>query len=394
MSQLCPLCGKTKLAEALFCGECERRIRSDYEVKVPENEREVVSQRQEISEDEIVGPGPSGDKYHGIPGPGKNSKMEENPKIVKDPEIAKDLEPEDIKPKKKKKVGAPLLFLLVILFLGGAFLIYNETARKENLERSGWETALKLNSVGGYIDYMEAFPDGAHFDEAQEGLFRLKSEEVIVWEQLKASGNTSELRGFLNSHPQSPYAPLVQKMIDSLSWMSALRVNTLESYSDYLMQSQQGELLGDYIAEARKRQEMLHQSFPVEPAVMDRIRDTLGGFYASLSGANHQGAFPYLAPTVRRFFNSGAASRERITGELLMARTRARGATLSFEPDMEALQYERTGSGHYLVNMPLTKSYSQGGSIERVPGYIVHIELNPEFEISSIHESKPHPEAP
>ncbi len=320
--------------------------------------------------------------------------MEENPKIVKDPEIAKDLEPEDIKPKKKKKVGAPLLFLLVILFLGGAFLIYNETARKENLERSGWETALKLNSVGGYIAYMEAFPDGAHFDEAQEGLFRLKSEEASAWEQMKASGNTSELRDFITRHPESPYAPLIERRLDSLSWIGALRVNTPESYSEYLMQSERGELRGEYELVARERYSMLHQSSPVIDAEIENIRNTISGFYAALSGTNHDGAFQYLAPTVSRFFSSGAASRERIAGELLMARTRAQGATLSFAPGIEAVRYERNAREHYVVNVPLTKSYVRDGVTERVPGYVVHMELNSDFQISSIYETKPHPEAP
>lgn len=273
-------------------------------------------------------------------------------------------------------------------------MMYNETTRKRNLERSGWETAIKLNSVGGYIAYMEAFPEGLHFNEAQEGLLRLKSDEADAWEQMKISANTAELRDFLTRLPESPYAPLVRKRMDSLSWMGALRVNTPQSYSDYLSQSERGELLGDYSAEARKRQEMLHQTTPVDTEVLTPIRNTIGGFFASLSGSNHAGAYQYLALVVHRFFNSGAATRERITGELLMTRTRAQGATLTFAPDLEAMQYERIANGNYRVNIPLTKSFNAEGGTEFVPGYIVHMELNPEFEINSIHETKPHPNAP
>ena len=35
MSSLCPLCGKNKSEEALFCDECEKKIRNEYEVKMP-----------------------------------------------------------------------------------------------------------------------------------------------------------------------------------------------------------------------------------------------------------------------------------------------------------------------------------------------------------------------
>ncbi len=40
------------------------------------------------------------------------------------------------------------------------------------------------------------------------------------------------------------------------------------------------------------------------------------------------------------------------------------------------------------------KSYVKNENIELVPGYIVHMELNPGFQIISIHETKPYPGAP
>ena len=373
MSQSCPLCGKAKPDDALFCEACDRRLRTDYEVKVPENE--------------LPAPEPNVKKQ-----PVRTERAEENPIETTTPAGTTSFEA--VQMEKKKKWRAPLLFLLVIVLLGGGFFVYNETVRKQNLERSGWETALKLNSVPGYIAYMEQFPQGAHAMEAQEGLLRLKSEEADMWERMKQSANSSELRDFLTRHPESPYTPLVQKRLDSLSWMGALGVNTLQSYTEYIMQSQRGELLGEYSAEARKRQGMLEQTSPVDTEVLNNIRNTISGFFASLSGSNHAGAYQYLAPIVQRFFNSGAASRERITGELLMTRTRAQGATLWFAPDLEGIQYTRSTNGHYQVNMPLTKSFDSGNGTEQVPGYIVHIELNTEFEISSIHETKPHPQAP
>jgi len=182
MSRTCPLCGKTKPEEALFCDDCSRRIRADYEVGLPANapaKTEVAKTFEEIK---------TGHEGANVPDSGV---------------------PPVIQPRRKKRAKTPLIILVVILLLAGAFLVYNETIRKGNLERSGWETALKLNSTGGYIAYMEAFPDGAHFDEAQAGLLRLKSEEAAAWGEMKASGNTAELRDILSRHPESPYAPLI-----------------------------------------------------------------------------------------------------------------------------------------------------------------------------------------
>lgn len=36
MSNICPLCGKEKLDESLFCNDCIRKIKNEYEVDVPE----------------------------------------------------------------------------------------------------------------------------------------------------------------------------------------------------------------------------------------------------------------------------------------------------------------------------------------------------------------------
>lgn len=370
MSQPCPLCGKAKSDDTLFCNDCERRIRTDYEVNVPESETTTHTESPQTVEF-ITEP---------------RDKISE-PRDKRELEEARD-------PRMVKPLKSLLLIVLFLLMLGGGYMIYNELVRKRNLERSGWETAMKLNSVGGYIAYIEAFPNGAHISEAQEGLYRLKSEEASTWETMKTSANSSILRDFLNQHPESPYTPLVRKRLDSLTWIGALRVNTPQSYADYLMQAEQGDFSGDYSAEARKRQEMLRQLMPVENDVLEGIQSTIGGFFTSLSGSNHAGAYQYLAPVVQRFFNSGAATRERITGELLMTRTRAQGHTLSFAPNLEAFRYERMTNGNYRVNIPLTKSYHAEGSIEQVPGYIAHIELNAEFEITSIYETKPHPDAP
>ena len=163
MSQSCPLCGKAKPDDALFCEACDRRLRTDYEVKVPENE--------------LPAPEPNVKKQ-----PVRTERAEENPIETTTPAGTTSFEA--VQMEKKKKWRAPLLFLLVIVLLGGGFFVYNETVRKQNLERSGWETALKLNSVPGYIAYMEQFPQGAHAMEAQEGCFDLNRKRPTCGERM------------------------------------------------------------------------------------------------------------------------------------------------------------------------------------------------------------------
>ena len=433
MSQQCPLCGKNKIDAALFCEECTKKIRSDYEVELPENgageippeevlelpgeENEITGYNEEVTEDlpedgeftdmtmvvedlpeeeEFILPVDENPLRHeeaAAVGAEDDREMyeetgEKAPLVHSEP-IARNYYPE-----KKKKRGAFPWIVLTVLLLIAAFFVYNETIRKGNLERSGWETAVRENSVEGFLTYIESHPGGTHAEEAEAALLSLKLNEASVWERMKTTDKVTELRDFLQQNPASNYAPLIKRRLDSLSWMGALHANTAASYSDYMMMVQSGEFSGDYLSVAEERYEMLYQSFPVDVASLDSIRATVNGFYSSLSAVDHSGISRWLAPTVHRFFDSGTATRERILGELLVAGAQTQGATLKFVPDLQSVQYDKTYNDNYKVNVPLLKTYMKEGSMEQVPGYIVHLELNPLFQIISIHETKPYSEAP
>jgi len=433
MSQRCPLCGKNKIEEALFCDECTKKIRSSYEVELPENGageippeevselpgevNEITDYNEEVTQD-LPEDGEFTDKTKVVEDLPEEEEFilpaEENPHRHEEAEAvgAEDdremyeeagekvplahSEPiaRNYYPEKKRKRNSFLWIVLTVLLLIAAFFVYNETIRKGNLERSGWETAVRENSVEGFLVYIEAFPGGAHAEEAEAALLNLKSDEASVWERMKMSDKVTELRDFMQQHPTSNYAPLVKRRLDSLSWMGALHANTAASYSDYMMMVQSGEFSGDYLSGAEERYEMLYQSYPVDVASLDSIRSTVNGFYSSLSTVDHSGISRWLAPTVHRFFDSGTATRERILGELLVAGAQTQGATLKFVPDLQSVQYDKAFNNNYKVNVPLLKTYMKEGSMEQIPGYIVHMELNPLFQIISIHETKPYSGAP
>lgn len=372
MSLQCPLCGKNKATEALFCEDCSKKIRTDYEVELPESLKvktaPVVGEQEEKSENEA---------------------HSESDRANDHEEIQQEFDS-----RKRKKGKSFLWFILVTVILAGAFLVYNETIRKNNLERAAWDMALKVNSVEGYLAYMASHPNSARFGEAQARLMSLKEGEATDWEKLKTTDNQSALRDFLQQYPESPYRSLVMMRLDSLSWMGALQLNRAEAYSDYMLQVQRGDFKGEYLTLADSRYTMLFQSYPVNEADLDSIRRTVEGFYRSLSSVSHDGISHYLAPVVDRFFESGRASRERIAGELLIAAARSQDATLQFDVDPSAVQYEKTMEGGFKVNVPIVKSFVKEETITNLPGYIVHMELNSLFQIIAIYETKPYPGAP
>lgn len=400
MSLQCPLCGKYKPEEALFCDDCTKKIRTDYEIDLPESREKKTVQ---ITEKE---PAPGDSPVANMPAvtnflqPAEESESIQTEKS--EDEVGSESENtsdnEEIRPgsdSRKKKTAKPFLWVtLTAVLLVGVFFMYNETIRKDNLERSGWDRAQKTNSVAGFIDYMTSHPSGVHFEEANAMLMRLKQNEATSWEQLKATDNLSALRDFLQQHPESPYTYLVKMRIDSLSWMGTLKLNSAAAYSDYMLQAQSGDFGGEYLTLANNRYEMLFQSYPVNEADLDSIRMTVNGFYSALSKVDYDGLRQYLAPVVDRFFESGRAPRERITGELVMAAALTQEGLLRFEADVNAVQYEKTLDDVYKVNVPLTKSFLQEGIMNEMPGYIVHMKIDSLFRIFHIYETKPQPDAP
>ena len=427
MSDKCPLCGNRRSEDSLFCANCTKKVQSDYEVELPESIESETESKVETKTESNSDCGSNSDSNNV-----SNSELDSDFKkgtttIIADDEIAgeplkeefsfKDKDANEIVnseksvieepvdennsienenyPKNKNKKGKKLLrTAFVILVLVGSYFVFDEVVLEKNLERSAWETAVKENSVNGYLSYIEKHPSGIHFDEAQEGLFNLKRTEASVWEGLKESENISELTDFISQFNNSPYLSLVEARLDSLSWIVSLKTNSAESYYEYLEFSRHGELKGDYIAEAQKRYDWLYQSTPVEDFELDSIRTTVSGFYSALSSLDHDGMYRFLADHVNRFFDSGGASRERITGELVMTAAQIDNSRINFAPVLEGVQYKRLGNGFYEVNVPLVKSYTESNGNILISGYIVHISLNSAFEISSIYETKPYSGAP
>lgn len=371
MAQFCPLCGKSKLEEALFCDDCKDKIEKEYEVNVPEGKR-----GQDTAE---AGRDAVGRKL-----------TERSVEVNKtNPDLPTDILSKDARLRKNKSRLFWGLLLLGILLVAGGFFYYGETVKKNNLDRLQWDMAMKENSVSGYLTYMKVFPRGKYYILAEENLVKLKNNEAETWKTLQSSDNRAELRNFLTLYPESPYIPLVKIKLDSLTWVATLNDNTAESYSDYMVASQSGELPGDYFGYAQARYDMLFQSYPVTKSNLDSIRLTVDGFFTALSALNANEITKYMAPVVFRFFNFGGGQREKIVGDLLISVARTQAPTVQFLPNTAALAYEKTETEHYKVNVPVQKSYVAGGQQKNVSGYIVQLELDRNFRILALTERKP-----
>ena len=426
MSLQCPLCGKNKADTSLFCPECKLKLNSEYEVNLPEGVDDAIDYEVDLQEEvgavseyELnVLEGEDANKEN-LPEPEIETpeidNFEEEIEVVKVPivpitsdekpkeEISYDnrsdnqksyYEIERDKPRKRTRFFVVSIFILIVVLVAAVF-IYNKYVINANLERSDWELAQRDNSIDGYLGYIDEYPQGNYVDEAQTKMLALKSNEADAWKNLRTSENTTEFTDFLQLYPQSPYERMVKNRLDSLMWQSTLKENSLEGYSDYINMSSSGEISGQYIGNAQKRLVMLTQTTPVDEADLEKIRETVNGFFTGLSNTSHSELSSYLAPVISRFEESTNISNEIMTGKLLLLAAKSDAKSIKFDPEITKLRYEKMGSGTYSVDIPLQKTLDgNNGDINQIKGYIVHLKLDPNFKIYSFFETKPYTEAP
>ncbi len=391
MSLQCPLCGKSKTEESLFCSDCTVKLNSEYEVDVPHSAKSELS---DVSEVQILEEQ-------------KNTEIIDNEEINNSKKLTekelkesatrtekKYYETSDDKPRSHTRFIVISIFLVVILLVTAVF-IYNQHVKNQNLERSIWELAHRENSIDSYLAYMDDYPQGTYVEEAQQNMLKLKGSESDAWENLKISENTSEFTYFLETYPHSPYQRMVKNRLDSLTWESSLKDNSSQAYSDYLNMSASGNISGQYIGEAQKRFEMLEQTTPIDELDLERIKETVNGFFTGLSIVSHTELTNYLSPVISRFNNSTNISSDKMIGQLLLLAAKAESKSIVFDPEITKLKYEKLGNNSYNVNVPVQKAFVKNNDAsDLIKGYIVHLKLDPDFKIYSFYETKPFVSAP
>ena len=398
MSLICPLCGKTKTGESLFCPDCTVKLNSEYELSVPESEREIPNENEvEKNEVEEVAPAPISNEEQEIDKiPPKLDKKAWKKRKEDERSHSEKSYYEISRDKKTNKVRFIIVSIFIlILVLIAALYIYNQHVKSENLERSQWELAQRTNTIDSYLAYMDEFPQGSFVSEAHTKIISLKDDETAAWQNLMLSENSIEFRDFLAKYPESPYERRVKNRLDSLLWESSLKENSSESFAEYVSMSTNGDIPGDYIGEAQKRLKMLTQSSPIDEKDLERIKATVGTFFTALSNISHTELSQVLAPVIVRFNRSTNVPSEKMIGELLLLAAKADAKSLRYDPEISNLNYEKMGNDTYSVNVPVQKILEENnGLVNQIKGYIVHLKLDADFKIFSFHETKPFSTAP
>ena len=198
MTSLCPLCGKNKSDDALFCEQCSKKIQTDYEVNMPE-----TAQQNRVCENT------------------------EKAKIAKIIEVAEKIEeppptstPISEKPPQKKRNMLLVGICLAALLLIGGFFFFNNsnTPQSSRSEQTDWQIATQTNTVAAFETFIEMHPRGQHFAQAVENIRILRQQETEAWEAVRESNNIAVLQEFVNQFPENPHVVQAKAQIDLLTW--------------------------------------------------------------------------------------------------------------------------------------------------------------------------------
>ncbi len=137
-------------------------------------------------------------------------------------------------------------------------------------DKRAWATAEGRNTIAGYEDYLAAWPEGLHASKAQERINEMKAaaeairkdaaeraaREARDWQTAAQANTVQSYQTYLTQHSGGPNAPEAQARIDrmqasaaeSAAWNAAKSANTASAYQTYLTSYPQGSYTAQAIA--------------------------------------------------------------------------------------------------------------------------------------------------
>ncbi len=150
-----------------------------------------------------------------------------------------------------------------------------ETSEEEpkSSDEEAWVRALEKDTLEGYREYLELFPNGKYKDKAQE---QIDAYDNRAWEQAERRNTIAGYQDYLENWPEGLHASKARERIaemkaraeaiakdaaeraaqEAADWDRAARENTVESYETYLAK----HATGQHADEARSRIQSLKAS--------------------------------------------------------------------------------------------------------------------------------------
>ncbi|WP_298917747.1 SUMF1/EgtB/PvdO family nonheme iron enzyme [uncultured Algimonas sp.] len=150
-------------------------------------------------------------------------------------------------------------------------------------DNRAWETAEQRNTIAGYEDYLADWEDGLHADTARERVAQMKAardaaaadaaeraaQERADWERAARENTVASYEAYLAKHPAGPNADEARARIsamqasaaDKAAWQAAEAAGTADAYQQYLTSFPQGAHVASAIAALERLRPSVGKTF-------------------------------------------------------------------------------------------------------------------------------------
>lgn len=105
-----------------------------------------------------------------------------------------------------------------------------------------WKLARNTDTIEEYQNYMNNYPDGKHFSDAQEAIARIDSSN---WKQATEINSIKAYIAYLDSNKDGEYRKDAQKAIIKIKekklWTNTLKLDTKKAYENFLSEYDSGD---------------------------------------------------------------------------------------------------------------------------------------------------------
>lgn len=189
--------------------------------------------------------------------------------------------------------------LIVLFIIVGVAFYFNQQQEEERKEVIAYNTLEQNNNPEDYRNFLEQFPQSPRAEDVKK---RLKALEGMleVWRTISLSGNVNDFVEFNKKFDNAQYNRFCEIKIDSLDYLAAQRLGTLDAYRHYLNMHPDGI----YASEVSIAIGNL-QALEVTPEEQEQVIAVINDFFHGFETADETLICPNITATMNRFLDQG-----------------------------------------------------------------------------------------
>jgi len=259
------------------------------------------------------------------------------------------------KPRSRKGCWLALIVVLLLVAIataGGYF--YFQYTQKQN-EQYAYQNAMESSETAILQNFLDIYTDAptSHRDSVKSQLEKLRRIDM-EWNNVVRSKSKTALLGYAKKYPHSVHVTEARLLVDSLDWVQAATVNTMEAYQTYMNAHQDGL----HYDEAKMNYDTLNER-QVTPEEQQMISQLFTTYFNSLAQDDETGLLGTLATVVHTFFNRHNVSQAEVVNYMKKLHAAADITGMNFllnnDWQIDKIENNDTGETEYAVTFSLNQ---------------------------------------